>query len=141
MEKPKAVSKAPTDIAKQAQEMLAAMATARLRAQHLPEPQAALFKVKAEPPGGELERCHWETETAADRGAILRWASLTDREIGAWQTPSSKRRANDVREWIDLCARCADKITNDGSKASKETPDKPATNCASFHKVGRATLH
>ncbi|MGB5558645.1 MAG: hypothetical protein WBN04_11615 [Paracoccaceae bacterium] len=144
MEKPKAVPKAPADNTKQTHEMLAAMATVRFRAQYLPEPQAALLKVETEPSLDGLKRCHRETETGAARGVIPAWVSnsaLKRRAIGAWQTPSSKRRAEYLRDWIHLCAHCADSALKDDSKASKETPDKPATNSTSSNKVRRAPLH
>jgi hypothetical protein len=56
--------------------------------------------------------------TAAGNGADPATAMQTMVE---WQQQSVRRMADDLQQWVDLCTRCAARVTDAGMAASKES--------------------
>lgn len=90
-----------------------------------------------------FERRHEATRTAFDTVREMHSDGVdpgaVTQAIVAWQQGSVQRLAEDVQLWVDLCARCAGKVTKAELEAGKEGVEKAARQAKSAAKTGHAT--
>jgi len=76
-----------------------------------------------------FERRHDAAQSAMDalRGATGNGAdpAAAMQTMVTWQQQSVRRMSDDMRQWLDLCTRCAARVTDAGIAAGKDTDDAP----------------